>query len=93
MPAPNALIADASKVSLGRFMARARSMFAPAPTAASEKADAAKLFISLSWGKSREEVERLRAEFEAAKLEIDCRYSLTDTIVTDIGDGWKRLVG
>jgi hypothetical protein len=76
MTAPNVLIADASRVSPGRFMARARSMFAPAPTAASEKADAAKLFISLSWGKSREEVERLRAEFEAAKLEIDSRYAV-----------------
>lgn len=56
------------------FYGAARSMFCPASTRLSEREAAARLFVSKAWGKSREEIERLRAEFERTLEAIDERW-------------------
>jgi hypothetical protein len=79
------LTADASRVSAADFIRHTRNVFAPAPTRLRERADASRAFIARAWGKSRAEVDALRAEYEAALAEIDARYALVE--VEHLGPG------
>jgi hypothetical protein len=83
------LIADASQCTPAEFLRAVETAFAPTPTLASERADAARTYIAEAWKAPREEAPAIRARYAERLAEIDERYAAVERM--KLPAGWSRV--